>query len=246
MATIAPTPATTAATTSRHEWLRLLVWVTGVVAAVDLLFIALVREPIPPLLIGAVATGVGIALARRAPRAAVVVLAVTSLLMLTGALQFGSEHLTHPSSGIDFTHAVVGIVGRVVAIGAAVMAWRRTDAAGARRVGGASVALLAVTLLVAGVATAAATGEEAEPGDVVTSIADHDFAEVIEVTAGGTLFVDNLEPFRHTFTVEGTSTDVVVPASQGVRVPIDLPTGSYEVICAVPGHEAMSGTLEVR
>jgi uncharacterized cupredoxin-like copper-binding protein len=38
----------------------------------------------------------------------------------------------------------------------------------------------------------------------------------------------------------------VVPASQGVRVPIDLPTGSYEVICAVPGHEAMSGTLEVR
>jgi hypothetical protein len=247
MATVASTPETQAVTSrTGSEWLRLLAWLTGVVAFVDLVFIVLVREVIPPLVVGAVLTAIGIALVRRLPRSATVVLGLTSLLMLVGALQFGAEHLSHPSSGIDFSHAVIGIVGRIVAIAAAVMALRRAVGTGTRRVATASVGALAATLVVAAVATVATSGEAAEAGDVETAIIDHDFADRIEVLSGDTLFVDNREPFRHTFTVEDTSLDVVVPASQAVRIPIDLPPGTYDVICAVPGHESMHTTLSVR
>jgi plastocyanin len=249
MATLATPPVepTTIDTPARtgSEWRRLLVWTTGVVAAVDLAFMALAQAVIPPLAIGVVLTAIGIALHRRFPRSAVIVLGSTSVLLLAGGLQFAVGHLAHPASGIDFVHAVVGIFGRVVAIGVSVAALRRTPASGARRVGAASVVGLAASLLVAGIATAAATGEEAEPGDVVTAITEHDFDDV-ETSSGDTLFVDNQTPFRHTYTVEGTSLDVDLPAGQGARAVVDLPPGSYDVICAVPGHEAMSGTLAVR
>lgn len=246
MATIAPTPATHESASRTGEWLRLLAWVAGAIALVDLVFVVLVAEIIPPLVAGAVLTGIGIALVRRFPRSATIVLGLTSLLMLLGALQFGIEHLSHPSSGIDFSHAVIGILGRIAAIVAAVMALRRAAPPGARRLAAAAVGLLAVALLVAGVATVAATGEEAAPGDEVTAIVDFDFADAIEVAAGDTIFIDNQEPFRHTFTVEGTAIDVNLPASQGVRIPIDLAPGAYEVICAIPGHESMQTTLTVR
>ncbi len=246
MATATPAPTTHDTAARTGEWLRLLAWFTGVVALVDVGFIALVGEVIPPLVAGAVLTGVGIALVRRLPRTATIVLGTTSVLMLVGALQFGVEHLAHPSSGIDFVHAVVGIFGRLAAIAVAVMALRRADGPGPRRVATAAVGVLAASLLIAGVATVAASGEEAEPGDVLTAISGHAFADVIEVEEGGTLFVENQEPFRHTFTVENTSVDVVIPASQGVRIPIDLAPGSYPVICDIPGHESMQATLTVR
>jgi uncharacterized cupredoxin-like copper-binding protein len=59
------------------------------------------------------------------------------------------------------------------------------------------------------------------------------------------VFVDNRDFFRHTFTVEETSIDVELPARQGARVPVDLPAGTYAVVCPVPGHEFMASTLTV-
>lgn len=246
MVAIAPTSATRGDGPRTGEWLRLLAWLAGTVAFVDLVFIALVREVIPPLVVGAALTGIGIGIVRRFPRSAAIVLGLTNLLLLVGALQFGAGHLAHPSSGIDFSHAAIGILGRLTAVGAAVMALRRTPPSGARRLATVAVGLLGATLVVAAVATVAATGAEPDPDDVVTVIADHDFAERIEVAAGDTVFVDNQEPFRHTFTVAGTAIDVDVPADQGVRIPIDLAPGTYEVICDIPGHEAMVTTLTVR
>jgi uncharacterized cupredoxin-like copper-binding protein len=249
MATIAPSPSTThedPRATTNGAWLRLLVWTVAAVAVVDIAFMALVTALIPPLTIGAVLTGIGLALVRWRPRAATIVLGLTSLLLLAGGLPFAIDHLPYPSSGIDFTHSVIGVFGRVAAIVMAVMVLRRGTDAAARRAGAIVVVALGLTLLVATVASLASTGEEAQTGDVVTVIDDHAFEEQVEVAGGDTLFVDNLEPFRHTFTVEGTAIDVVTPAAQGVRIPVDLDPGSYSVICAVPGHEAMSATLVVR
>jgi plastocyanin len=249
MATIAPTPSTAQAEPragTNDAWLRLLVWTVAVVALVDVAFMALATALIPPLAIGAVLTGIGLAVGRWRPRAGTIVLGLTSLLLLAGGLPFAVEHLAHPSSGVDFVHSVIGIFGRVAAIVMAVMVLRRASDASARRAGALVVVLLGLTLLVATVASLASTGEEAQPGDVVTAIDDHAFDDAIEVASGDTLFVDNLEPFRHTFTVEGTAIDVVTPALQGVRIPVDLEPGSYSVICDVPGHEEMSGTLVVR
>ncbi len=249
MATIAPTPSTAHAeprAATNDAWLRLLVWTVAVVAAVDVAFMALATVLIPPLAIGAVLTGVGLAVARWRPRAGTIVLGLTSLLLLAGGLPFAVEHLPYPSSGVDFAHSVIGIFGRIATIVMTVMVLRRASDASARRAGALVVVLLGLTLLVATIASMASTGDEARPGDVVTAIDDHAFDEVIEVGAGDTLFVDNLEPFRHTFTVEGTAIDVVTPALQGVRIPVDLDPGSYPVICDVPGHEAMTATLVMR
>jgi plastocyanin len=240
-----PTPTIDAPARDGHVWLTLLAWTAGGVAAVDLLFMLAVGAVIPPLVGGIVATGVGLALLHRR-RAAIIVLALTSLLMLTGAVQFGLEHLAHPSSGADFGHAVVGILGRIVALVAAVGAWRRLASVWARRLAAGTVGLAALTILVATVATIAATGDQPRAGDVVTVVDRHAFEPTVEVEAGGTLFIDNRELFRHTFTVEGSTLDVEVPAGQGVRAAVDLPSGSHAVVCAVPGHEAMTATLEVR
>jgi plastocyanin len=230
----------------RPSWVRVLIWLTAAIAATDLLFFALIAEVIPPLAVGAVLTAVGIVVVRRAPRAGVVVLGITNLVLLVGNAPFAIDHLTHPASALDFTHAVVGSLGRVLAVAATVGAWRGASSEGARRLGVAAVGLAAATILVAAVAMLTTSGDDPETDDVPVAVEEAAFPARIAATTGDTLFVDNRDLFRHTFTVEGTDLDVELPATQGVRIPLELAPGSYEVVCAVPGHEFMQAALEVR
>jgi plastocyanin len=230
----------------RPSWTRTLVWLTAAIAATDLVFFALIADVIPPLAVGAVLTGVGIAIVRRAPRAGIIVLGLTNLLMFVGAAPFAVDHLAHPASALDFCHAAIASVGRGLAVIATVGVWRGASAGSARRLGVTAVGLAAATVAVSAVAFVTSAGEEAEVGDTTVALEKAEFPEVIEVAAGSTLFVDNRDLFRHTFTVEEVDLDVELPATQGVRVPIDVAPGSYEVTCAVPGHEFMDATLQVR
>lgn len=230
----------------RASWVRALVWLTAVIAATDLLLLVLIGEVIPPLAVGAVLTAVGIVTLRRAPRAGILVLGVTSLVMLIGTVPFALDHLGHPASALDFTHAVVGSFGRVLALVATVGAWRSASPAAARRLGVAAVGSVAVALAVSAAAMITGSGEVADADDVPVAVARSEFPQRITAAAGSTLFVDNEDLFRHTFTVEGTDLDVELPATHGVRVGIELEPGSYAVLCTVPGHEAMQTTLEVR
>jgi plastocyanin len=230
----------------RPSWVRVLVWLTAAIAAADLLFFVLIADVIPPLAVGAVLTAVGIATVRRAPRAGIVVLGATNLLMLVGNAPFAVDHLAHPASAVDFTHAVVGSIGRALAVVATVGAWRSSSPAGARRFGVAAVGLAATTVAVSAVAMVTSSGDEAEADDVPVVVDQAEFPERITAASGSTLFVDNRDLFRHTFTVEGTDLDVGLPATQGVRIPIELAPGTYAVICALPGHEFMQASLEVR
>jgi hypothetical protein len=95
------------------------------------------------------------------------------------------------------------------------------------------------------VATAATSGDERRDGDITVSIDSTAFPDQIVAGSGDVLFIDNSHIFRHSFTVEGTDIDAELPALQAVRVPIDIPTGTYTVICNVPGHEEMTGVLIV-
>jgi hypothetical protein len=250
MSTLTPGTATSRgphrSETGRPPWVRMLVRLTAAIAVTDLLFFALIGEVIPPLAVGAVLTAVGIATVRRAPQAAIVVLGATSLVMLVGNAPFAVDHLAHPASALDFIHATVGSVGRVLAVVATLGAWGGASPAGARRFGVAAVGLAAATVAVAAVAMATSSGEDAEADDVPVVLEEAAFPERIAVASGSTLFLDNRDLFRHTFTVEGTDLDVELPAAQGVRIPIDLGPGSYEVTCAVPGHDFMRASLEVR
>jgi len=90
------------------------------------------------------------------------------------------------------------------------------------------------------------TGDEFGTGDVRVPVADAAFPAGIEAATGDALFIDNQDLFRHTFTVTGTDVDVELPAAVGVRVPLDLEPGVYEVACQVPGHDFMTTTLDLQ
>jgi plastocyanin len=227
------------------NWGRLLMVSAAVVAVVDLVYMSLVAEIIPPMAIGVVLTVVGIALMRVGRRAGIVVLALTAVMLLVGSVPFVVDHIGHPESGVDWMHIVIGAFGRLFVVGVAVKTWRSDSDAGARTTGVLALGVLGALASVALVATAATSGDERRDGDITVSIDSTAFPEQIVAGSGDVLFIDNSHIFRHSFTVEGTDIDVELPALQAVRVPIDLPTGTYDVICNVPGHEAMTGVLIV-
>lgn len=228
------------------NWDRLLMVSAAVVAVVDLIYMALVAENIPPMATGIVLTAVGFALMRARRKAGILVLAVTAAVLLVGAVPFIVDHIGHPESGVDWVHIVIGTFGRLFVLGVAVTTWRSRSDASARMAGVLALGALGALISVALVATAATSGDERRDGDITVSIDSTAFPEQIVAGSGDVLFVDNSHVFRHSFTVEGTDIDVELPALQAVRVPIDLPTGTYTVICNVPGHEDMTGVLIVK
>ena len=230
---------------SADLWRRLLIVSVSAVAAYDVVFLALIGEVVPALLAGAVLTVIGIGLLPQLRRTGIVVLGVTSLVLLVGTLPFAADHLPHPRSAIDFTHAVIGLLGRAAAVVAAIGAWRQASAAVARRVLTLLVALLATSLVVSGVAVVSGSSDRAVAGDVTATLVDSAFPAQLTVPSGGAIHLENLDRFRHTYTVAGTSLDVELPASSAVRFTVDLDPGSYDVICEIPGHEFMSARLVV-
>lgn len=118
--------------------------------------------------------------------------------------------------------------------------------------GGPVVAiLLGVVAVVALTAVGLSSdGNDPQEGDVAVDLADTRFdPDDLEVPAGPTaFFVDNRDLFWHTFTIEGTAVDVRVASRGTRRVEVDLAPGTYDLVCTIPGHEAvgMTGTVEVQ
>jgi plastocyanin len=90
------------------------------------------------------------------------------------------------------------------------------------------------------------TSDDAVASDVAVPIADIAFPDTITAGSSDTLYVDNRDPVRHDLTVVGTDVAVDLPPGAARRLAVDLPVGTYDVICTVPGHEAMTSTLVVR
>ncbi len=227
------------------SWDRLLMASAGFVAVVDLVFFALIAEIIPPLAVGIVLTVVGLVLMRIRRRSGIIVIALTAVAMLAGSAPFAIDHFGHPESGVDWMHAVIGVFARLFVLGVAMASWRARRNDTARMAGVLALGVLGVLATVALVATAVTDGDQREDSDVLVPVSASAFPERIVVSSGGVLFIDNSHIFRHSFTVEGTDIDVELPALQAVRVPVDLPAGTYDVICDVPGHDSMTTVLVV-
>ncbi|MDQ3432925.1 MAG: hypothetical protein M3467_12065, partial [Actinomycetota bacterium] len=86
-------------------WVRLLVGVSVVAGAADLIAPALVGEVIPPLATGAALTLVGLLLLRRYHRTGIAVLGITNLLLIVTGAPFSLPNLAAPASPITFVHA---------------------------------------------------------------------------------------------------------------------------------------------
>lgn len=223
---------------------RLVISSSIIAMAADLVWMVIIGVIIPPLAIFAVLTVALAVASRRWPRAAVIGLGLQALLALGGGLEFLRADLSSPSDPFAFLWAVLSGGGRVVVLVGVLMALRNRDLA-ARRFAVVSLAVLG--LAVAGSLLARLTvpsdARQADDVEVVTERVA--FPEQVDVPAGGAVLVDNRDPVRHTFTVADTDVDVLIEPGVRRRIPIALAPGTYELICLVPGHESMTGTLEV-
>jgi plastocyanin len=203
---------------------------------------------IPPLAIFAVLLGIlGVATLRRRSRWLLLVDAAIAVLYLAGSAPFFAANLAHPESPVSFLAEVFLLLTLVtVVIGVVVRLREAGDRARRRTVVGA-VGLAGIATVVSLVAAAGVDAEARQDGDVPLVIDRSVFPERVEVPAGGSvLWVDNTDPFHHTFLIDGTEVREVLAANSSVRVPAELAPGSYRYWCDVPGHEAMEGVLDVR
>lgn len=241
-----PKAAAGSPTTDRQRpWIRLLGWAAAVSGAADVALMALMGAVIPPVAAGVALSFVGIALLGRRRRAATALLAAVSTLLVVTSAPFAVPHLSHPESAIDFGHAVVHLGGRLVAVSAAVGAWRSASPLTARLLKRVAFGLLLATVITIGVAAGASTDETASPGDIRVPVEKFAFPPEVRMASGGTLFVHNRDLTRHTFTVRGTSVSEQLRPGVGARFRVDLAPGTYPLVCDVPGHEAMRATLIV-
>ncbi|HUG85844.1 MAG TPA: cupredoxin domain-containing protein [Euzebya sp.] len=214
-------------------------------AAVCVLFLILIGEVVPPLVVfGLLFAGLAVG-ARRSPARWVRWLGAAMVVALLALFSsFAVQDLAHPETPASFGPTWLLVVAAVATVVLAVAAVR----------GGAvrprTVWVVAGTALVAGIAFTAVQGagvqaDAAQPGDVAVEAVDATYPAHIEVPVGHAVLVRNLDPIRHTFVVDGGVEPHEVPGSTDRRVEIDLPPGEYRYFCDVPGHEAMTGTLIV-
>lgn len=244
MRTRTPTTVATRDTTDPGSARRVVVIASLAALAADLVWMAIIATIIPPLAIFAVLTLGAVAATRSWPRVGMVILGLLGLVANGGGISFLVADLTSPSDTLAFLWATVSGGGRVVAIVAAALALTRREQA-VRGLATASLALLALAVVGSLAARLGVANDIAEPGDVEVIAQQVAFPASVSVPVGGAVVVDNRDPVRHTFALAGTDLDVLVEAGVQRRIPIDLAAGSYTILCTVPGHESMTGSLEV-
>ncbi len=235
------------ASTSGIDWRILSVWSGMATAAALLVFIAIIGEIIPPLVIFAVLYGVAVLLVRRGGRPGLIMTGVLSLLLLASNAPFIVPALSVLASTVDFVMTGLIVVLAVTNLVSAIAALRASSTGA--RAGLAGRAALAMMLLVVAVAVVGRLTYDSPPaqgGDVELTTQDIEFsAEVIEAEGGEvSVFVDNKDSTLHTFTVEDLDVDLQVPGGSTARVTFEASAGSYQFICR-PHPDLMKGILEV-
>ncbi len=129
---------------------------------------------------------------------------------------------------------------------AGIGAIRRSDGRYVRVVLGSAVGLFAVGLSLSAVVATGIKSAEPLTGDtrVVAESMSFNPEEIVVATDSG-IWLENRDGVRHTFTVVGTDLDLNVPGNSAGRMDIALEPGTYQVICDVPGHQAMTLDLTV-
>jgi len=187
------------------------------------------------------------------------------VVALAGAafLWFTIFGLFDPSSFFDFVGGLLVVPGVLIALVGcvrAIGAQRRGDLV-PRREGGEArainviVAVVAVLAVVSGVITIASRST-ADASQADAEVALHDFSfdpeDGLSVTGGSTVYVENKDPFHHTFTIDDLDIDVSFGPSSQELVEIPAQPGTYILYCRPhtanpddPGESDMATTLTV-
>lgn len=165
--------------------------------------------------------------------------------------------LLFPTAFVEFSGAVMFMVGMVAVLGYGIAGIvRREQAAvsatpGEIRVMRIMIAIVGVAMVVSAVlnlTTRTSVEATAAAGATPVAFADFEFSPAtIEATAGETnrLLVSNADVFAHNFVIEALGLDAGVfsPGSEKL-VEINAPAGHYEVLCTL--HPDMAGSLNVK
>ena len=208
---------------------------------------ATARTVIPPVLVIGLVFLAAIPFLKGERRGLGLGMAIFGAAAYVGNLPIIVDDLTHPESAPAFVLQLVSTAGVALVVIGGVSAWLRRPTRLLRPLAvGAIGVFLAGTI--ASIAIATTTDSVAAlPDDIEVTAEQLMWApEDIAIDGAATgIWIDNRDGVRHTFTIPELGIDVEVPALKARRVDIDAPPGSYQIICEVPGHESMTGTLIV-
>ena len=234
---------------ARWTWHKLSWMAPITIGAIFLLIMVTLAGGFEPFLfiIGAITLIVGY-VGRRFPRRAgpITVLVAMTLLILMNVESI-SDDIAHPESFWNF--AVFGVVAltlALVGVIAAIATLRSRGNNPAPRAAYTASAIMVIAIVISGVATLSLEDDAAAPGDLLIVAEDVEFSPTALTGSGAVaVFVENKDPIRHTFTIEELDLDIELPGSTDRRIEISAPPGTYELVCAVLGHDDMTGTLTI-
>ena len=176
------------------------------------------------------------------------VFGVLSLAILVLNLPYLTADLAHPESAIGFNATTATVLTAVAGTLAGLSVWWAALAGkAATRTGLVLGGLFLVGLVVSVIAALGLKSDTAQAGDLDLLAKRADYLPEALTASPGTVgvFVENQDSFRHTFTITDLGVDVEIPANTDRRIELELPTGTYQFHCTVPGHDAMNGTITV-
>ena len=163
--------------------------------------------------------------------------------MLPGAVSNLSHDEAFLDTALPGALAIFSIAGLLGVIGY----WVGID----QRVGRGLAVLVVVALVALAVASVGYQEEAvALPGEIAIEMKDVKFKpEDLNVQAGVvSIALSNEDLFWHTLTIEDLDVNLRVPVRGERQLSFDAPAGTYEFVCAIPGHTqaGMTGRLTVR
>jgi len=173
---------------------------------------------------------------------------VLSVLVIVLNAPFLVADLSHPESAIGFNTTTLPVLTALAGILAGLSVWWAALAGkAATRTVLVLAGLFLVGIVVSVIGALGLKSDTAQAGDLDLLAKRADYLPEALTASPGTLgvFVENQDPFRHTFTITELGVDVEIPANTDRRIELDLPAGTYRFHCTVPGHDAMNGTITV-
>lgn len=227
-------------------WLKLARAAAITMVVWSLMLQLMAGQMIPPVLfVGAVFLGFSPFLVGERRRLGLA-LAVTALVLMAGNAPFLIDDLSNPESSPTFILGLLSFLAGLTAISSGIAGWRALDPGAVGRVAVGAGSLFVVGAVLSLIAANASDSQPPARGDVELVASGVQWSDdAIEVDASGGIWVDNRDGIRHTFTVESEGFEFEIPAFKSRRSDIELEPGTYGFVCAVPGHESMTGTLLV-
>jgi plastocyanin len=216
----------------------------------EVLFMVVNGEVVRPVIVWSALLAIGLFVLGKRRRAGAALLGFVSLVHFATSAAFLAEGLVHPESFWDFWLGWSIVLTAGLGVLAAAAVWRQEDD-GSKRARAVSLGIMALIValgILGGAATIAYDSDSAQDGDIALSARNVEF-EPARLSAAGrdiAVFVENEDPFRHTFSIDALDVDLELPGGKAARVEFTAEPGTYEIYCAVPGHEDMKGELVVR